>query len=115
VNLHMKSIRIRWGPLLGPSSPTQLPHSPNVAFRYIDAEYLSIIIKASLLQKKKDLAYLAEDYILDSYRNIQIVVSLNVKYRGSKRAVVSVWESDMSLKKDKTLYLHAKNIVDDEV
>jgi hypothetical protein len=89
--------------------------SPDAAFRHNDAGYPSIIIETSFSQKRKDLARIAEHYILGSYGNIRMVVGLDIEYRGSKRATVSVWESDMGLKEDGTMYLRAKKTVNNEV
>ncbi|KAI9763111.1 MAG: hypothetical protein M1840_000923 [Geoglossum simile] len=101
--------------LRGVSSDESYGHrSPDAAFRCNGARYPSIIIETSFSQKRKDLARLADHYILGSYGNIKMVVGLDIEYRGSKRATVSVWESDMGLDEDGTPYLSAKKTVDDE-
>ncbi|KAI9771579.1 MAG: hypothetical protein M1839_002772 [Geoglossum umbratile] len=90
-------------------------HSPDAAFRHNEAGYPSIVIETSFPQKRKDLARLADNYILGFYGNIGVVIGLDIEYCGSKRATVSVWESGMSLDEDRTLYLHAKKTVHNEI
>jgi deoxyinosine 3'endonuclease (endonuclease V) len=45
----------------------------------------------SYSQKKKDLSRLANEYILGSDADIRIVIGIDVKYKGSKKASVSMW------------------------
>lgn len=40
---------------------------------------------------RKDLAIIAEDYILGSDRDIRVVIGLDVEYHSSKKATLSVW------------------------
>ena len=49
------------------------------------------MIEVSFSQKRKDLARLADDYILGSDGNIRAVVCLDIEYKGSKEATLSVW------------------------
>ncbi|KAI9766497.1 MAG: hypothetical protein M1840_006454 [Geoglossum simile] len=95
--------------LRGVSSDESYGHrSPDAAFRCNGARYPSIIIETSF-------SHAWQITILGSYGNIKMVVGLDIEYRGSKRATVSVWESDMGLDEDGTPYLRAKKTVDDEV
>ncbi|KAI9768153.1 MAG: hypothetical protein M1839_004180 [Geoglossum umbratile] len=101
--------------LRGVNSDESYGHrSPDAAFRHNDARYPSIVIETSFSQKRKDLPRLADHYIPGSYGNIKMVIGLDIEYRNSKRATVSVWESDMGLDEDGTPYLRAKKTVDDE-
>jgi hypothetical protein len=65
--------------------------SPDASFIHIDADFPGVVIKTSFSQKRKDLSRLAEDYIFGSFANIAAVVGLDIEYRGSKKASVSVW------------------------
>lgn len=48
-------------------------------------------------QKKKRLRRLAEDYLLDSDANVQVVVGLDIEYgrKESREATLSVWRSQL--------------------
>jgi hypothetical protein len=45
----------------------------------------------SFSQKEKELKDLAEDYILGSDGNIRVVIGLDIEYKQSKKATISVW------------------------
>lgn len=61
-------------------------HHSNILRRSIQVSFL----KLSYSQKKKDLSRLAHDYILGSDVNIRVVVGIDVDYKGSKKASVSI-------------------------
>jgi hypothetical protein len=44
-----------------------------------------------------------------------VVIGLDIEYRESKKATVSVWESEIGSRDDETLYLQAKKTVDNNV
>ena len=66
-------------------------HEPDAAFSHLDAQWPGIIIEVSFSQKEKELKDLAEDYILGSDGNIRVVIGLNIEYKQSKKATISVW------------------------
>jgi hypothetical protein len=66
-------------------------HEPDAVFQHIDAQWPGIVIEVSYTQKEKDLPKLAENYILGSDGNIQVVIGLNIEYKRSKKATISVW------------------------
>ncbi len=71
-------------------------HEPDAVFEHIDAQYPGVVIEVSFTQKKKDLARLADSYILGSEGNIRVVVGLDIEYKTSskdpsKRATISMW------------------------
>jgi hypothetical protein len=68
-----------------------LLHEPDASFSYLHAKYPGVVLEVSYSQKKKDLSRLADDYIIQSDGNIQIVVALDIEYQGSKKATLSVW------------------------
>jgi len=49
------------------------------------------VIEVSYSQKRACLNHLAENYILESNGNIRVVVGLDVDYRSSKKATLSMW------------------------
>ena len=68
-----------------------IQHEPDASFGHKDAKYPRVVIEISYSQKRKDLSRLADDYILESNGNVRIVVGLDIEYRESKRATLSVW------------------------
>ncbi|KAH8724189.1 hypothetical protein GQ44DRAFT_709277 [Phaeosphaeriaceae sp. PMI808] len=67
------------------------PHQPDASFQHIEAQYPGVILEVSHAQKKQDLPRLADDYILGSNTNIRVVIGIDVEYKGSKKASVSIW------------------------
>lgn len=66
-------------------------HEPDAIFRPQGAQWPTVVIEVSFSQKQKDLKDLAEDYILGSDGNVLVVIGLDIEYRRSKRATLSVW------------------------
>ena len=54
-----------------------------------------MIIEVAYSQKRKRVARLAEDYLLDSDASVQVVVGLDIEYgrKGSRKATLSVWRT----------------------
>jgi hypothetical protein len=75
-------------------------HEPDAAFAHLDAQWPGIVIEVSFSQKEKELPDLAEDYILGSDGNIRAVIGLNIEYKQSKRATISVWRPQYIEQKD---------------
>jgi hypothetical protein len=70
----------------------KIEHVPDIMFKYKGAMWPSIVIEVSYSQKKKDLPYLADDYILRSDGGIKVMVGIDLDYRKSKRASISIWQ-----------------------
>ncbi|KAF2787667.1 hypothetical protein K505DRAFT_316306 [Melanomma pulvis-pyrius CBS 109.77] len=78
-------------------SSRKLKHEPDASFWHDNAQYPGVVIEVAYSQKKKRLARLAEDYLLDSDANIRIVVGLDIEYgkEGSRKATLSVWRTNL--------------------
>ena len=76
-------------------SGTKSKHEPDASFWQDNAKYLGVIIEVAYSQKRKRLARLAEDYLLDSNASVQAVVSLDIEYgkKKSRKATLSVWRA----------------------
>ncbi|KAK0104985.1 hypothetical protein ONS95_004645 [Cadophora gregata] len=76
------------------SDPDYGRHDPDAQFKHLKAQFPSVIIEVSHSQKKRDLPHLADEYILGSDANIQVVVGIDIEYRGDNAgmATLSVWE-----------------------
>lgn len=66
-------------------------HQPDAAFKHLDEAYPGVVIEISYSQKKKDLPRLADDYILGSDQSIRSVIGIDIEYKASKQATVSIW------------------------
>jgi hypothetical protein len=89
--------------------------SCDAQFRHEGAQYPGVVIEVSYTQKRKDLAYIAEDYILGSNGNIRVVIGLDVEYNNSKKATLSVWRPSIVKNKDGEPELVVEQTVVDEV
>jgi hypothetical protein len=90
-------------------------HDPDAAFTHVNADYPGIVIETSFSQKRKDLPTLAQDYILGSLANVSVVVGLDIEYRGTKKATVSVWRPEEGIHEDNTPFLQVTQVVNAEV
>jgi hypothetical protein len=87
-------------------------HDPDLSFQHNEARYPSVIIEVSYSQKKKDLPYLADDYILGSHGNIKVVVGLDLDYRGTKTATLSIWRPHFGKENDQVVLSAAQTEVE---
>lgn len=84
-------------PADSPTSNSTSRYEPDASFWHDDAEYPGVIIEVAYSQKKKQLGRLAEDYLLDSNANVQVVIGLDIEYskKGSRKATLSVWRTEL--------------------
>jgi hypothetical protein len=78
------------------------------------------VIEVLFTQKKKDLACLADSYILRSDGNIRVVVGFDIEYKTlskdlSKRATISLWRPKYNVTERAEMELIAKQTVTDLV
>ncbi|KAI2791687.1 hypothetical protein POX_c04556 [Penicillium oxalicum] len=64
---------------------------PDASFGHRLAHYPGVIIEVCYSQKSQRAAYLAEEYILDTDGSVNAVLILDVDYRGSQKATVTMW------------------------
>ncbi|KAA6408393.1 MAG: hypothetical protein FRX48_08135 [Lasallia pustulata] len=67
-------------------------HDPDVQFTHSKARYPGVVIEVSYSQKGKDLGRLSNDYIPGSDSEIRVVVGLDIEYKMTKKATLSVWQ-----------------------
>lgn len=72
-------------------------HSPDIQFQHAYAKYPGVIIEIAYSQKIKALAVLAEEYIVGSNGNIRVVIGIDIDYRGTNKASISVWRPHQRL------------------
>jgi hypothetical protein len=87
-------------------------HDPDGSFGHKQAQYPGVVLEVSYSQKQRDLARLADDYILGSDGNIRAVVGLDIEYQdrsktkskgkdnASKVATLSVWRPKVTVDGD---------------
>ena len=68
-----------------------------------------VIIETSYSQRPKNLARLADDYIMLSRGAIRMVVGIDIEYRGTKEARMMVWERQVVAEGSET-FLESKLI-----
>jgi hypothetical protein len=79
------------------ASPSKSKYEPDASFKHKDAEYPGVIIEVAYSQKKKRLAQLADNYLMDSDTSIRAVVCLDIEYGKdeSRRATLSIWRPQL--------------------
>ena len=95
-------------------------HSPDGTYYHDNAKWPGVILEVSYSQKRKDLAKLADRYILDSDANVKVVVGLDIEYdvkkkAGSGEAVFSVWRPHIGPNEDGDPELSAAQVITDQV
>lgn len=84
-------------------------HMPDAQFHHKEAQYPGVVLEVSYSQKRKDLPKLADNYIVDSEGSIKVVIGLDIEYRGSRKATVSIWRPKYELQ-DNVLEISSREI-----
>jgi hypothetical protein len=74
--------------------PRPSKREPDASFRHVEAKYPGVIIEVSYSQKRKDLPHLADSYLLDSNGSTRVLIGIDIEYRGSHKATVSMWRPE---------------------
>ena len=85
-----------------------------VQFRHVNALYPGVIIKISNLQTTKDLAYLADQYVVETSGSVKVVVGIKLDYRGTLKAELSLWRPQY-VKENGQEYLIPKQEISSEI
>lgn len=67
---------------------------PDASFGHRRAHYPGVIIEVCYSQKRRQISRLADDYILNTDGSVNVVVCLDIDYKGSKKATISVWRPE---------------------
>ncbi|KAL5116038.1 hypothetical protein ACEQ8H_006049 [Pleosporales sp. CAS-2024a] len=80
-------------PVENGSPDAKSKYEPDTSFWHDDAKYPGIIIEVAYSQRKKKLDRLAENYLLDSKTNVQVVVGLDIEYgkKEPSKATFTIW------------------------
>ena len=87
---------------------------PDAQFRHVKALYPGVIIKISNLQTTKDLAYLADQYVVETSGSVKVVVGIKLDYRGTLKAELSLWRPQY-VKENGQEYLISKQEISSEI
>lgn len=87
---------------------------PDISFGHDGALYPGVILEVCYSQKSKSISYLADDYILNTDGSINMVIALDIDYRGSQRASFTVWRPDYLIANG-VKELRAKAVIEAEV
>jgi len=90
-------------------------HEPDMRFQHKDAAWPGVVIEVAHSQKRKSLVGLADNYILESYGGIGVVVGLDLDYKKSKKASISVWRLKNSTNDDGEVEGEVELVVDNQV
>jgi hypothetical protein len=90
-------------------------HEPDIRFQHKDAAWPGVVIEVAHSQTSKSLVGLADNYILGSYGGIGAVVSLDLDYKKSKEASISVWRLKNSTNDDGEVEGEVEQVVDNQV
>ncbi|ESZ91860.1 hypothetical protein SBOR_7766 [Sclerotinia borealis F-4128] len=77
---------------IGFEDPKYSKHDPDAQFLHSGARYPGVVLEVSNSRKRKDLKRLAEDYIYETNGDIRFMIGIDIDYRGSKEATLSVWQ-----------------------
>ncbi|KAH0556226.1 hypothetical protein GP486_005847 [Trichoglossum hirsutum] len=96
--------------------------TPDTAFGPATVLYPTVVLEISYSQKRKDLRYIADDYIIGSGGSIGVVIGLDVEYRkktskrtSSKMATVSMWRRKIWMGEDGMRHLEAEEVISEDV
>ncbi|KAE8147062.1 hypothetical protein BDV25DRAFT_161188, partial [Aspergillus avenaceus] len=67
---------------------------PDASFGHRQAHYPGVIVEVCYSQKRRRVAHLADEYILNTDGSVNAVLAFDIDYRDSKRATVTVWRPD---------------------
>jgi hypothetical protein len=70
-------------------------HVPDIRFHHKDAAWPGVVIEVSYSQEQESLIYLAENYLLASDGGIRMMVGIDLEYKKSKEASISIWRLKM--------------------
>jgi hypothetical protein len=102
-------------PVLHEERQRNIRHEPDIMFRHKDAAWPRPVIEVSHSQKRKSLVALADNYILGTYGGIGVMVGLDLDYKKSKQATISVWRLNNSTNDDGELEGEVVQVVDNQV
>src|SRR5438045_3635706 len=106
---------VRELPILDEDQQRNIRHEPDMMFMHKNAAWPGVVIEVSHSQKKKSMVDLADDYILGTYGSISVVVGLDLDYKKSKQATISIWRLKNSTSDDGEVEGEVVQVVNNQV
>lgn len=88
---HFASSRVDFPQDINDPETKYYRREPDASFGHRQARYPGVILEVCYSQKSREIPYLADDYILNTDGNVKVVVGLDIDYKRSQRAALSVW------------------------
>lgn len=102
--------------LIGDEDQQQnIRHEPDIRFQHKDAAWPGVVIEVAHSQTRKSLVDLADNYILGSYGGITVLVGLDLDYKKSKEASISVWRLKNFTNEDGEVEGEVEQVIDNQV
>jgi hypothetical protein len=70
---------------------------PDASFGHYKAQFPGVIIEICYSQKSREIRKIADDYILCTDGSVNAVVCLDIEYKNSKKASMSIWRPTYKL------------------
>ncbi|KAK3365189.1 hypothetical protein B0T24DRAFT_427658 [Lasiosphaeria ovina] len=87
-------------------------HCPDGSFAHDNAAELGVILEVSYSQKRQDLQFLTDDYILGSNGLTQVIIGIDLAYQG-KEARVIMWRPNKTKENRETTTLTTMKTVEE--
>lgn len=91
---HLSTSRIKIPDVIRDGKQTYSQREPDASFKHRRARYPGVIIEVCYSQKRQRVSHLADEYILNTDGSVNAVVALDVDYKGSKKATLTVWRPE---------------------
>jgi hypothetical protein len=95
---HFASSRLELPDQADDGTTKYIRREPDASFGHRLARFPGVIIEVCYAQKGRQINSIADDYILCSDGSINVVVCLDIDYRGSKKATLSIWRPEIILR-----------------
>lgn len=73
---------------------TYSKREPDASFTHRLARFPGVIIEVCYSQKSRCVSHLADEYILNTDGSVNAVVALDIDYKRSKKATITVWRPE---------------------
>ncbi|KAJ5491961.1 hypothetical protein N7453_010058 [Penicillium expansum] len=91
---HLATSRIMIPNEIKDGKQTFSKREPDTSFKHRRAHYPGVIIEVCYSQKSQRISHLADEYILNTDGSVNAVIALDVDYKGSKNATITVWRPE---------------------
>ncbi|KAJ9483764.1 hypothetical protein VN97_g9621 [Penicillium thymicola] len=89
--VHLATSRIMIPDEIRDGKQSYSKREPDASFKHQQARYPGVIIEVCYSQKSQRVSHLADEYILNTDGSVNAVIALDIDYKGSKKATITVW------------------------